>query len=94
MIIAFIFHFAQIGWALVMFAQNAYHLYVARFLLGFGGAASFAVIPVFVSEIADKELVYRITSNIIDIHNVFVNAYSEFVELSALWSVLAATLEC
>lgn len=38
-----------------MLAQNAYYLYAARFLLGFAGAGSFVVIPIFVSEIADKE---------------------------------------
>lgn len=38
-----------------MFAQNAIYLYVARFLLGFSGAGTFVVIPMFVSEIADQE---------------------------------------
>lgn len=44
-----------LGWCLLLFAQNAYWLYVARFLLGFSGAGAFVVIPLFVSEIAEKE---------------------------------------
>lgn len=38
-----------------MFAQNAYYLYVARFLLGFSGAGAIVVIPMYVAEIADNE---------------------------------------
>lgn len=78
-----------------MFAQNAYHLYAARFLLGFGGAASFAVIPVFVSEIADKEFVSgHLVQMCLHVCYIIILLFAEFVVHSALWSALAATWAC
>lgn len=50
----FIFCFSfQISWLLVLYAQNVYYLYAARFLNGFTGASYFIMVPLFFTEIAN-----------------------------------------
>lgn len=43
----------QISWLLIIYAQNAWYLYLSRFLSGFAGAASFNIIPLLTAEISD-----------------------------------------
>ncbi|XP_031623042.1 facilitated trehalose transporter Tret1-like [Contarinia nasturtii] len=45
-----------LSWLIILFAANAYHLYVARFICGYAGGASLVVIPIFVSEIAEDKV--------------------------------------
>ncbi|XP_055295153.1 uncharacterized protein LOC129564928 [Sitodiplosis mosellana] len=45
-----------ISWVILLLATNVYHLYVARFLVGFSGGGLFIVIPVYVSEIAEPKV--------------------------------------
>lgn len=39
-------------------ASEPIYLYVARFLLGFGGGGAFTVGPMYITEIADTTLVH------------------------------------
>lgn len=53
-------HFAlmnslQIGWILVIYAENIIYLCVARFLIGLSGAACFIILPLLVNEISVAE---------------------------------------
>lgn len=41
------------GWILILFAQNVYYLYAARFFVGLAGGGAFVAIPLFITEIAD-----------------------------------------
>lgn len=45
-----------VGWALVIWAQNVYMLYVGRFLLGIAGGAFFVAAPIYIGEIAEKDI--------------------------------------
>ncbi|XP_023245044.1 facilitated trehalose transporter Tret1-like [Copidosoma floridanum] len=45
--------FYTLGWLLVTFAQNAWHLYAARVILGFGVGMSYTASPMYVSEVVD-----------------------------------------
>lgn len=42
-----------VSWFLIMYAKNAWCLYVSRFLSGFAGSASFVAIPFLVAEISE-----------------------------------------
>lgn len=42
-----------IGWFLIMYAKNAWYLYLSRFLSGFAGASSFVAIPFLVAEVSE-----------------------------------------
>lgn len=54
--------FPQIfGWLFVAYAENEYHLYLARILSGFAGGAAFVAVPIYIAEIAETRLV---TANI------------------------------
>ncbi|KAJ6645536.1 Facilitated trehalose transporter Tret1, partial [Pseudolycoriella hygida] len=44
------------GWLLIIYAQNPYYLYVARFMSGFSGSANYVILPVFVAEISDNKV--------------------------------------
>uniref|UniRef100_A0A336KU46 CSON014839 protein n=1 Tax=Culicoides sonorensis TaxID=179676 RepID=A0A336KU46_CULSO len=44
------------GWLFIEFGTNVIHLYIARFLGGFGGGGSFILVPVYVTEIADDNI--------------------------------------
>lgn len=41
----------------MFYGINVYHLYLARFIAGFSGGAALAVIPIYVSEIAEDKYV-------------------------------------
>lgn len=45
----------QVGWALIMLAQNVTHLYIARFLNGLTGGGAYVITPAFVAEIAEDK---------------------------------------
>jgi len=45
-----------VSWLFIEFSENVYHLYIARFLAGFGGGGSFIVVPVYVTEIASDHV--------------------------------------
>lgn len=44
------------GWLFIEFGTSVTHLYIARFLGGFGGGGSFILVPVYVTEIADDKI--------------------------------------
>lgn len=44
------------GWSLVIWAQNVYMLYVGRFLLGIAGGSFFVAAPIYIGEIAEKDV--------------------------------------
>lgn len=52
----------QIGWMLVLYAQNVYYLYLARLLNGFMGAGLYMIIPQFFTEIASDRYVNNFSS--------------------------------
>ncbi|XP_053980734.1 facilitated trehalose transporter Tret1-like [Hylaeus volcanicus] len=45
-----------INWLLIIFATNHTHVFIARFLAGFGGAISLYIVPRYVSEISSDEI--------------------------------------
>lgn len=45
----------SVGWALLLWPQNVYMLYLGRFSVGLAGGAFFAAAPVYIGEIASNE---------------------------------------
>jgi MFS family permease len=46
-----------VSWLIIEFGPNVYYLYLARFLVGFGGGGCYVTIPVYVNEIASEKQV-------------------------------------
>lgn len=46
----------QLGWILILYAQNPWYLYSARFISGFSGSLAFVAIPFLVAEVADDSI--------------------------------------
>lgn len=44
------------SWFLIMYAKNAWYLYLSRFMSGFAGAASFVAIPFLVAEVSEDKI--------------------------------------
>ncbi|XP_062123495.1 facilitated trehalose transporter Tret1-like [Drosophila sulfurigaster albostrigata] len=49
-------------WILIYCASNVSFLYAARFLCGFTGGASYAVVPIYISEVANSDIRGALTS--------------------------------
>lgn len=47
---------ALLGWCIIPFAKNTIHLSISRFLGGFSGGGSFAVIPVYTTELSEDRV--------------------------------------
>lgn len=45
-----------ISWILIALASNATHLYIARFIVGISGDVAFVAAPMYIAEIADKDI--------------------------------------
>lgn len=59
-----------IGWLFIEFGSNVVHLYIARFMGGFGGGGSFILVPVYVTEIADDNIRGVLGSLTVLSHNI------------------------
>lgn len=47
---------ALLSWIIIAVANSVLHLYIARFLVGISGDVSFVAVPMYVAEIADKNV--------------------------------------
>lgn len=47
--------FLQVGWLLMLFAENVYYLYGTRVLCGLVGGGVFVITPTYLSEIANDK---------------------------------------
>lgn len=45
-----------ISWILIAFANNVVYLYIARFIVGISGDVAFVAAPIYIAEIADKNI--------------------------------------
>lgn len=48
-------HFLQVSWTIVIFATEAWHLYVGRFFVGFTGGGLYICYPMFIAEISSDQ---------------------------------------
>lgn len=51
-----------IGWSMIIWPTNIYMLYAGRFLLGLAGGAFFVTAPIYIGEIASKEVRGKLSS--------------------------------
>ncbi|XP_063701181.1 facilitated trehalose transporter Tret1-like [Culicoides brevitarsis] len=59
-----------LGWLFIIYGKNPTHLYIARFLGGFGGGGSFIIVPVYVTEIANNDIRGILGSLTVLLHNI------------------------
>lgn len=61
-----------VGWLLIYYATNPYYLIASRILAGFSGGGAYAIIPSYISEIADAEVRGTLGSTVVFAGNLGV----------------------
>lgn len=85
-----------IGWLIIYYATNPYCLIASRFLSGLSGGGAFAIIPSYISEIADAKIRGTLGSTVVFSGNlgVFVAyVFGEYVDYLIIpWLMIPSSL--
>ncbi|XP_078039585.1 facilitated trehalose transporter Tret1 [Augochlora pura] len=75
------------GWILILVASSPYVLYISRFISGFGLGVAYVVCPMYIGEIADKEIRGSLGSFIklmVSFGELYAHAIGPFVSYNCL----------